>query len=195
MTFFRNTSDAYGLVVRVIHWAMALVVFGLFGLGLWMRSLDYYSPWYQTAPDIHKSIGMILLLFLCFRLTWRIFDQLPSDQHLKSWERLVSKMVHWCFYALLFAMMFAGYLIATVDGRAIDVFGFISVPPIIEKKGLEDLAGLIHEYLAYGLMALAALHAGAALKHHFLDHDITLKRMWFNVSSPQPSPKEEKESP
>lgn len=57
----RNSPNGYGLITIGMHWIVAVAVFGLFGLGLWMRGLDYYSPWYQTAPDIHKSVGLLLL--------------------------------------------------------------------------------------------------------------------------------------
>ncbi len=191
----RNSTTQYGLITRFIHWLMAVAVFAMFGLGLWMRSLDYYSPWYKTGPDFHKSIGFILFAILLFRLIWRLVETKPSEDHLKAWERLVSVIVHWSFYIILFALMISGYLISTVDGRPIEVFSLFSVPPVIERKGLEDLAGFIHEYLSYGLIALAVIHAAAAFKHHFLDHDVTLRRMWFNPPPPPPQSKEERESP
>ncbi len=180
-------------MIRLLHWLTALAVFGLFGLGLWMRSLDYYSPWYQTAPNLHKSIGIVLLIALLFRLVWRVLDRQPDQAHLKPWERLASHAVHWGFYALLLALMLAGYLVATVDGRPISVFGLVSVPVAFEQKGLEELAGSVHEYLAYSVIALAALHGAAALKHHFIDQDSTLRRMWSDQTSRPTPPKEEKE--
>lgn len=191
----RNSKTQYGLVVRIVHWGMAAAIFGMFGLGLWMRSLDYYSPWYKTGPDLHRSIGMVLLAILIFRLLWRLIEQQPSEDHLKPWERTISLIVHRVFYLILFTLMIAGYLISTVDGRPIDVFGLVSVPPVIERKGLEDIAGFVHEYLAYGLMALAGVHAAAALKHHFLDRDVTLRRMWFSSPPHPPKTTEERESP
>src|SRR5690606_41580895 len=48
---WRNTSRNYGLTSILLHWIGALAVFGLFGLGLWMVGLNYYSSWYRTAPD------------------------------------------------------------------------------------------------------------------------------------------------
>ena len=81
-------------------------------------------------------------------------------------------------YLGLTGLFITGYLISTADGRAIEVFDWFSVPgfgSFIENQ--EDLAGEIHEIIAYGIMGLAALHALAALKHHFLDRDNTLTRM------------------
>jgi cytochrome b561 len=57
----RNSSSRYGWVSIFMHWGVALVVFGLFALGLWMVGLDYYSTWRKDAPDLHKSIGLVLL--------------------------------------------------------------------------------------------------------------------------------------
>ena len=59
---WRNTAHRYGLVSVLLHWLIAAAVFGLFGLGLWMVGLDYYSSWYRTAPDLHKGIGVLAFL-------------------------------------------------------------------------------------------------------------------------------------
>lgn len=180
---FTNSTATYGAVSRILHWGMAIVIFAMFALGLWMRTLDYYSPWYQQAPNIHKSIGIILLALLVLRLIWRLANVQPDDGHLKPTERRISKVTHWAFYVILFALMVSGYFISTVDGRAIDVFDWFSVPSIYVQKGLEDNFGVIHEYLAYLVIALAGIHAAAALKHHFYDRDNTLRRMWSGRST------------
>ena len=78
----------------------------------------------------------------------------------------------------LFAVLIAGYLISTADGAGIPVFGLFEVPALI--SGLPDqadVAGVIHLYLAWGLVIFAGLHGLAALKHHFIDRDVTLVRM------------------
>ena len=62
----RNSSSRYGWVSIFMHWGVALAVFGLFALGLWMVDLDYYSTWRKDAPDLHKSIGLVLLACLLY---------------------------------------------------------------------------------------------------------------------------------
>ncbi len=174
-----NSASRYGLVSVLLHWLVALAVFGLFGLGLWMVGLDYYSSWYRTAPDLHKSVGILLFAVMLLRLGWRLVAAQPAA--LASHDRLTrlaAKAGHALLYLLLFVLMGSGYLISTADGRPIEVFGLFSVPATL--TGLprqEDLAGQVHEYLAWGLMALVAVHALAALKHHWLDRDATLLRM------------------
>lgn len=61
-----------------LHWLTVAVVVGLTVLGLWMVDLDYYSEWYKTGPDIHRSIGVILGLLLLFRIVWRYYSPPPA---------------------------------------------------------------------------------------------------------------------
>jgi len=176
----RNAPERWGLVAVAFHWLMALTILGLFGLGLWMTGLTYYDPWYKQGPNLHKSIGVVLLLILFARLAWRTLDRTPDPVpgHTR-WERKAAHAVHGVLYLGLFAVMISGYLISTADGRAVSVFGLFDVPATvtsIEKQ--EDIAGLVHLWLAVALISTAAVHALAALKHHVIDKDTTLKRMF-----------------
>lgn len=204
---WRNTEDRFGAVAIGLHWGVAVVVVGLFALGLWMRTLDYYHAWYEAAPHIHRSVGVLLGLVLVARLVWRWGN--PSPLPLPTWtlfERRAATLAHGLLYGGLFILMLSGYLISTANGQPIEVFGLFQVPATLTDTGFEalrtqlgqglarlgweqgagwvadlpkqaDLAGGVHRLLAYGLMALAALHALAALKHHFIDRDRTLARM------------------
>jgi cytochrome b561 len=79
---------------------------------------------------------------------------------------------------LMLALMIAGYLISTADGRPIDVFNLFSVPATLHGLAdQEDIAGEVHEILAWALVLLAGVHALAALKHHFINRDSTLLKM------------------
>ncbi|GAA5443351.1 cytochrome b561 homolog 2 [Microbulbifer sp. NBRC 101763] len=175
----RNNQTRYGWAAIALHWLMAPAIIGLFALGWWMRQLSYYDPWYQQAPNIHKSIGVLLLLLLVLRLFWRLINVTPqAEPNTPRWQTLVAKGAHQLIYLLLFAIMFSGYLISTADGRAIEVFGWFSLPATIQSiPNQEDMAGSVHEVLAWSLIILVAIHALAALKHHFIDHDSTLLKM------------------
>ena len=173
----RNTSTSYGLVSIAMHWLMAIVIFAMFGLGLWMVELGYYDSWYHDAPYIHKAIGMLLLFALIFRAGWRLTNTHPNLMG-EAWEQLVALIVQGMHYLLLFAISITGYLIPTAEGVGIDVFGLFTVPASFSfTKKEADLIGLIHLYVAWAVIGLAAAHAAAALKHHFIDKDITLLRM------------------
>lgn len=179
----RDTLDGYGLISRLFHWLMAIAIFAMFILGLWMVGLDYYSPYYNSAPDIHRSVGMILLFTLVIRVLWRAINVRPSDAELLPFERKASVAAHWGLYLLLFALLISGYLISTADGSPVSVFGWFDVPALTKMTGLETTAGNVHRILAYAVIALAAIHALAALKHHFLDRSDILARMWSGPKS------------
>ena len=175
----KNSTSHYGLVAKALHWLSAITIIGLFALGLWMVELSYYDDWYVTAPHYHNSIGILLALAMVARLLWRSANRQPDmPDSLSTFEKCSAHIAHWLLYALIFVMIISGYLIPTADNRAIDVFNWFSVPALgsfIDHQ--EDIAGDIHEWCAYGLIALASVHALAALKHHFIDKDSTLRRM------------------
>ena len=175
----RNTPETYGLVAIALHWLVALAVIGLFGLGLWITGLDYYDPWYRQAPDLHKSIGVLVCALMVLRLGWRLVNPRPAPEPtLTPFERTASRLAHALLYGLLFAVMAAGYLISTADGRPLEVFGLFEIPAtLVGLPDQADLAGDIHLALAVAVVGLAGVHALGALKHHFLDRDRTLLRM------------------
>ncbi|MCW0353147.1 cytochrome b [Pantoea ananatis] len=187
----RNSPGRYGWLSIFLHWSMALVIYAMFALGLWMVGLSYYDTWYHNAPEIHKSIGVILMLVLIIRLIWRVVS--PPPKPLSSYSplvRITAVMAHGLLYGLLIAILFSGYLISTADGKPVSVFGWFSLPAVLTGAGEQaDLAGDIHLWLAWSIVILSVLHGLAALKHHFIDRDITLKRM-LGLGIRSPSEKE-----
>lgn len=175
----RNDNAGYGWIAIGLHWLVALTVFALFGLGLYMVELGYYDPWYQSAPDLHRSVGLTLLTVALIRVVWRVLSPPPAppgNHH--RWEKIGARLAHWGLLVLLFVAMISGYLISTADGSGIDVFGLFQVPSLTGRQnGLEDSAGQVHYWSTWALVVLAGLHGLAALKHHFIDRDATLKRM------------------
>ena len=174
-----NSHDRWGGMQILLHWVTAVVVVGLFGLGLWMVDLGYYHAWYTQAPFIHKSIGLLLFAATLLRLVWRGINVTPNPllNH-TPFEIGAAKVAHLLLYLLLFSVMISGFLISTADGRAVEVFGWFEVPAVVSGlEGQADIAGKIHYVLAITLISLATLHALAAIKHHIIDKDRTLLRM------------------
>lgn len=174
-----NTAATYGAVHIALHWLTALSVVALFVSGLWMVGLGYYDPWYHRAPGLHKAAGMVLLAVIALRLVWRFAFGVPDDEPgIRRWELRAAHVAHALLYVLLLAVIVSGYVMVTAKGQAVDVFGMVSIPAAV--SGLprqEDLAGAVHYWVALALIGLAAIHALAALKHHFVDRDATLKKM------------------
>lgn len=174
----RNAPDCWGWPAIFFHWLTAVAVIGLFVAGLWMVELDYYHAWYQRAPHWHKSVGVLLFGLVGLRLLWRLANRRPDPEPAPGWEHRLADAVHWGIYLLLFATLLTGYLVPTADGEPIAVFGWFEVPALLSGlENQETVAGTLHEYSAWMLIAIVALHVAGALKQHFVNRNRTLKRM------------------
>ena len=102
----------------------------------------------------------------------------PPSLPLRPWERVAAWTSHRLLYLALLALPIAGYLIVTADGKGLDLFGLLTIPAIVSgSEPVRAAAAIIHTYGAYGLLALVAIHAGGAVKHHAINRDRTLLRM------------------
>ena len=96
---FTNTPERYGVISAALHWLSAIIVYGMFALGLWMVTLSYYDGWYHQAPELHKSIGILLMMGLVIRVLWRVISPPPGP--LPSYSpmtRLAAKAGHLALY-------------------------------------------------------------------------------------------------
>ncbi|MFT6754080.1 MAG: cytochrome b561 [Candidatus Azotimanducaceae bacterium] len=175
----KNTQDSFGLLSVIFHWLIAITVIGLFGLGFWMVDLGYYDSWYTKGPDLHRSLGLCLLLCVIISLSWRLIQIKPNHLHShNTFERISGHLMHFLLSLMLVIVLLTGYFISTAQGSSIAVFSLFEVPgfgSFIENQ--EDKSGIVHKYTAYIFIIAALAHAFAALKHHFVDKDDTLNRM------------------
>lgn len=183
-----NSRSRYGAVAMALHWLLAAAILFMLWLGLFMTSLDEEDP--RTFPlfQIHKSIGLTILVLTLTRLLWRLANQVPPlPASMRPWERVSARGVHALFYVLMIAIPLLGW--ATVSSAPLAVptiwFGLFEWPhvpflanlPRAEKRMIEGPLAGAHGVLALSMLVLAGLHAAAALKHHFRDRDDVLKRM------------------
>jgi len=175
-----NTQTHYGWISITFHWSVAILTIALFFLGIWMVELDYYDNWYQQAPWWHKGLGVMTLILLIMRWVWSLFGASPSAlSSISAWQQKAAHWVHSLMNLLILIICVSGYLIVTAKGKGLAVFDWFTIPSLVSNvANLEDLAGDVHYYLAYLLMALVLLHILAALLHHFVYKDKTLKRMF-----------------
>lgn len=173
----KNTKDSYGLIAKIFHWPMALIILGLILVGLYMSAIEP-SPEKLQMVYYHKSFGILILWLVGLRIIWRAFNTQPA--HLpshKGWERLLAKLAHFFLYVAMIGMPLSGWLMSSAGEYPVPFFG-LEMPDLISKN--PDIGRLmhgVHEILAYMLIGAIGLHAMGALKHHFIDKDETLKRM------------------
>lgn len=173
---FKNSEDRYGLISKIFHWLMACLVIGMLTVGLYMVTLPL-SPQKFKFYGWHKEIGMTLLLLAFLRLFWRMRNKVPLLA-LPKFEKIAAWAMHWVLYGFMFAMPFTGWLMTSAAGFPVSFFGWFTIPNLISpNEEHRKFFGMLHEWLAYGLIAAIILHTTAALKHHFIDKDEILRRM------------------
>ncbi len=176
----KDHKNGFGLISILLHWVSAILIIFLFGLGLYMVGLGYYDPYYHTGPELHVSLGLLLLLLTLFRILWRLANgrnPRPLPDH-SRFIKLVSGTVQYSLYLLVLIVIGSGYLITTAKGDPASMFEWVQLPALIQldSEGV-DLAGALHYWLAWAIIGLSALHTAAALMHHFLFRDRTMVRM------------------
>ena len=172
----------YTSVAIALHWLLALVILGLFAVGVYMADLPF-SPLRLKLYNWHKWAGMSLLALSLLRLLWRLTHRPPALPHavtqgMPGWQVLAHHAVQHLMYLLFFAVPLIGWAYSSAAGFPIVLFGQLPLPDLLAPD--KDLAALIkplHALSAFALLGLAGLHIAAALKHHWIDRDGLMDRM------------------
>ncbi|HAU0201933.1 TPA: cytochrome b [Legionella pneumophila] len=172
----KNSENHFGLISILLHWIMAFLIIGLLAEGLYMVSLSI-SLQKLKLYGWHKEYGLLVLGLVIVRLSWRLINAVPQLS-LPWLEQLAARLVHYAFYAFMFAMPVTGWLLTSAAGLPPSFFGLFTLPALVAPNDeLLHLFEWVHKWLGYGLIATIFLHASAALKHHFINKDDILRRM------------------
>lgn len=168
----RYTSTAIWL-----HWLIALLILGTAALGLYMVGLKL-SPWKLKLYSWHKWIGVTIWLLVLARIAWRIAHRPPALPSMPAWQKVASTVSHMLLYVLMAVIPLTGWLFSSASGFPVVYLGVIQLPDLVAKdKEFAELFQTWHVALNYTLLAVVALHALAAIKHHLVDRDSVLHRM------------------
>lgn len=195
-----ETRPHYHPIGITFHWLMAALVFMQLWWG-WRTSVMPAGYDKLDAYGVHALIGVAILLLAFMRAGWRaiapfVLPDLEKPEDLPGWQRFAAEATHLGLYALMFALPFSGWLMLSAgapEGRIALIWDW-SWPPLpfvdglsfVERAQLEQTAERIHFALVWTMMALVAIHTGAALKHHFIDRDDVLARMIPPLSRRRP---------
>jgi cytochrome b561 len=182
MPSLTNTAARYGAVAMLLHWGMAVLLGVLVGTGLYMVAMPDvgFDMRKITLILVHKAIGIGALVAVLLRLAWRGANMLPAlVPGLPMWQQVAARFVHLALYALMVVVPVSGWLMSSAGGYPIPLFiGDLAAPDLI---GFNDhlfyLLIAVHRWLAYALIGFAAVHAAAALHHHVVRKDDTLRKI------------------
>lgn len=168
----------YTKTAKSLHWLMAVLFFGMLGLGFYMQGLPL-SPDKLKLYSWHKWVGVTVFLLALFRIAWRVTHQPPAlPSSMPRLMQIAAHAGHHILYMLMFLIPLSGWLMSSAKGFQTVWFGILPIPDLIEKnKLLGDLLQTVHVSLNYLFIAVLIGHIGAALKHHFIDKDDILTRM------------------
>ncbi|HZR36351.1 MAG TPA: cytochrome b [Nevskia sp.] len=179
------TSQARPLVLKnytrtavALHWAVAGFIIIAFTVGLIVSDLPF-SPQKLRWVNYHKWLGVTVLILVALRALWRLTHRPPELPPMPAWQEFGAKLSHGLMYTLMFAVPFSGWVFSSADGFRVVYLGLLPLPNLVAKnKLLADTLFDIHEGFAWTLCYVLLLHVAAAFKHHFLDRDDTLRRMF-----------------
>lgn len=174
----RNTAAGYGSVAQSLHWTMAGLICYQYILA--ERAAD--ATLFQKLGILatHKSVGITILLLAAFRLSWNFgVGERPRPVPGEPRYRLrLARASHTTLYALMVAMPVTGWMMSCAANTPVSYFGMITLPNLVSPQpGWVDALKLIHGSLFALLAAIVAVHASAALYHHFFLKDDVLRRM------------------
>ncbi len=173
-------EPSYTLAQRILHWLIAAIVVVTVPVGLIMTNVLGDGPVKNTLFELHKSFGLIVFALALLRIAvrWR-YGAPPLVPGMPDWQRHAAHVSHAALYMLIVLVPLAGWAGTSACCAPVNVFWTLPVTLPIEG-GMERAKTIfpIHIGLALTLTALVFVHAGAALHHHLVRRDGTLRRMW-----------------
>ena len=160
-----------------LHWLLALMIVGSFGVGLYMSDLPV-SPSRLKLFSYHKWAGVTILALSILRLLWRLTHRPPAHLPMPAWKVRVVQITHGLLYALFFAVPLAGWAYSSAAGFPVVWFGVLPLPDFVPvDKELAETLKALHGNLAWGLAIGVGLHLAGFAKHQWIDRDGLINRM------------------
>ena len=175
----RAPGPGYGTGARIFHWLVALLVVVQIPAGIAMTS----EPLLGVADSLyilHKGSGSILLVLVLARIGWRLTHRPPPfPDYMKPGEKRIAGATHATIYVLLLLMTVSGYVRTVGDGFPIELLDALGIPPLIPLMPRAVRVMLVvHQFAVIALIALAAIHVSQVLRHHLIERNPVLARMW-----------------
>ena len=172
MVEFKGTKSSWGLVAKLFHWLLAILLFWQVATGISLHNMEF-SPLKIGFITSHKFFGTIIFCLVVFRLIWKyVFNTHPKYENIPFFHKLVSNLVHFVLYSLIIFIPIQGTYMTWLGGGDVYLLGLMKIPQLIEMDFILYPQALnIHYYSALSLTALFSVHIAAALYHRFIIKD------------------------
>ena len=181
-----TTRTRFAVPQRILHWLMAICILSMLFIGVGMVST--ISAKYLTLVQIHKPLGIAILVLALIRLVLRLYygaPALPAD--LPAPMKLAAELSQYIFYALMIAMPLIGWGMLSAAEYPVVLFGGVHLPSILPvSPSLHTLLWHAHYYLAFAFFGLILMHVSAILFHKLVRNDGVFEAMAPVSSHNQP---------
>jgi len=175
-----TTAIRYPTVSIILHWAMLVLIAAVYAAIELRTFFPKGSDIREGFKTWHFMLGLTVLALFLVRIIVRLLTNPPPiTPQPPKWQMLPARVVHGALYALTLAMPLAGWTILSAKGVPVPYFGFELPALIAPDKAFGDQVKGIHETVGTIGYWLIGLHAAAALAHHYIWKDDTLRRMFI----------------
>jgi cytochrome b561 len=167
----------YTRTAVALHWTVAALIIIAFAMG-WIMTDMAVSPLKLRVYSWHKWVGITVLALFFVRGLWRLSHAPPALLPMPAWQRLIARFLHGFLYAMMLVQPITGWIYSNASGYPIVYLSLIPLPNLVGRdKALATTFEEIHSVCGVLLAIAIGLHLLAALQHHFIDRDDTLRRM------------------
>ncbi len=173
-----SSVRVYSPTAKALHWTVVALIVVQFATAFLMPDIGPRTP-PSTVIDLHFSFGVVILAVMAIRFVHGLLYPVPLEASAaRPWERLLAMTTHRLIYLILLVSPVLGWASASAHRLAVSLFGIVELPAIAAPRAHWALvAGDIHMLAMWALLVLVGLHVAAALYHHFMRNEDTLKRM------------------
>ena len=188
----KNSHQAYGSIAKWLHWCIALLFLASYTAVKyrhWFTEKNTPENW--IALQLHLSVGITIAVLVILRIIWRLMNRVPQQEPGSKFAHMAAKLGHYALYFMMIAMPVTGYIGTGVNTEYFFLFDIVKFESTqlfnsIVSSGLnmtfkefEEPVDYIHKELGGELIVLLLIggHVAAALYHHFIRKDRTLRKM------------------
>ena len=174
----RNTPETYGVLAKFLHWTIVVLIIAQYVI---IESAEDLPDGIEKLAIItrHKSVGMLILSLAIVRIGWKLWNRgNPVPVVMPKLQKIAAVAGHGLLYLLILAQPISGWMMSSAANYPVTFFGLFQFPAIVgPNEGAHETYEDVHEFLFGAIVVIAVVHVLAALYHHFIQKDDTLRRM------------------
>lgn len=173
-----STPGRYGAVAQLFHWLTFVLVVAAYLTSPGGSEQRVYSAAVDVSRQLHETLGMTVFAVVLLRIVWRAIDRVPETPPAEPWLQRLASLMHVVLYTLLLAIPLTAVTGAWLEGHPVTLLGLEPIGPLLPRfHEIGQGVATLHTLLGNAILWAAALHAAAALFHHYWLRDRVLVSM------------------